>query len=368
MSNQLSLIFSAEGQRVSWIMCGAAAVLVAVWTIGFVWRRVLLPVSMRTRTKLDTILLSRAELPVKAVALATGLRIIFLWGIEGTAWLQSFPARIMDGLLYSGMVVSVSLLGYALILAASDWYMAEISVRTTTTLDDKLIPIIRRLIKVVIFFIALTVIFGHFEVKITALLGAAGVASLAVALAAQETVANMISGLSILLDRPFRIGDRIQLADGTMGDVHEIGLRSTKILTFDGSLLILPNKEISDARIVNLSYPDPKYTIRRDFTVAYGSDVAKVKRVLLEIAAAHPLMLKEPAPGVYFTEFGESALNFKLICHVGDYKVAFKTVDEINTEVNRRFTEEGIEIPFPQRDIHIRNGGLTAGQFALKIE
>ncbi|HOX05372.1 MAG TPA: mechanosensitive ion channel [Planctomycetota bacterium] len=346
---------SLDQQRLFWALAGLAVLALGVWLLGLVWRRVLLPLSRRTSTRLDGIVLEHARRPALALAAAGGMNALFHWVTEGLGFARSVPGQIAGGLLYSAVVLAVALVAYAVVAAVADWYLVEIAARTATPMDNKLVPLFRRVAKIVVLFIAVTVILGHFDVKIAALLGAAGVASLAVALAAQETVANMIAGFTILVDRPFRIGDRIQLADGLTGDVHEIGLRSTKIMTFDHALVILPNKEISGARIVNLSYPDPRLAIRRDFTVAYGTDPDKVKRVLTAIAGAHPKVLKEPAPAVFFTDFGDSALVFKLVCHVADYRDAFPTVDELNMAVNRRFAEEGIEIPFPQRDIHVRS-------------
>lgn len=348
------------GQRWFWALVGVAALLLAVWLVSLLWKRVLLPISRRTSTKLDGIVLEHTRRPALALAGACGLNALYHMLINGVPFAESPTGAIVEGALYSLAVLAVAVGVYAVIAAVSDWYLTEIAAKTESPMDDKLVPLFRRIAKIVVLFIAATVVLGHFEVKITALLGAAGVASLAVALAAQETVANMIAGFTILVDRPFRIGDRIQLADGLVGDVHEIGLRSTKIMTFDHTLVILPNKEISGARIVNISYPNPRYAIRRDYTVAYGTDPAKVKSVLLAIVAAHPKALKDPEPGVFFTEFGDSALVFKLVCHVADYRDAFPTIDEINMEVNRRFAEEGIEIPFPQRDIHIRDVKLPA--------
>jgi MscS family membrane protein len=347
-------------KRLFWVLAGLTALALGVWLLGIAWKRVLIPISRRTSTKLDGLVLEHARWPALALALAGGLNVLYHWVTEGLAFARSVPGQIAGGALYSAAVLAAALVVYAVVAAVSDWYLSEIAAKTESPVDDKLVPLFRRVAKIVVLFIAVTVILGHFDVKIGALLGAAGVASLAVALAAQETVANMIAGFTILVDRPFRIGDRIELADGLTGDVHEIGLRSTKILTFDHTLMILPNKEISGARIVNVSYPNPRYAIRRDFTVAYGTDPAKVKAVLVGIVAAHPKVLKDPAPAAFFVDFGESALAFKLVCHVADYHDAFQIIDDINMEVNRRFAEEGIEIPFPQRDIHIRDVKLPA--------
>lgn len=348
-----------------WAGGGALAVLVGLVLLNLIWRAALLPLTRRTKTTLDLLIVQYSRWPVLLLAASAGGNFVYRAVVESleesvkAEWAPTLWNRLIAGGLYCIAVLSAFLLAYALVMAICDWYLREVAAKTKTRLDDQMVNLFRRVSKVAVLFLALTVILGHFNVKITALLGAAGVASLAVALAAQETFANMISGFTILVDRPFRIGDRIELPDGTVGDIFEVGLRSTKILTFDNTLVILPNKEISAARITNHSYPDPKFKIRRNYTVAYGSDVAKIKRILVEIAAAHPKVLKDPAPDAYFTDFGDSALVIKLICCVADYKDAFVTTDQLNMEVNRRFAEEGVEIPFPQRDIHIRSGKLA---------
>ena len=338
---------------------GLAIIIAAVWGLDLFWKLVLVPIIVRRKAgSLDGLLLKHAKRPAQLLLAIVGFKVVYHVVAEGASWAHSFAAAFCEGALYAAVVLAVALLGYAVFAAFCDWYLASVAAKTQSTADDRLVPVFRRVGKVVVLFLALTVVLGHFDVKIAALLGAAGVASLAVALAAQETVANMISGFTILVDRPFRMGDRIQLADGTVGDVHEIGLRSTKIMTFDNTLLILPNKEISGARIVNLSYPDPRFAIRKDYTVAYGSDVAKAKRLLVEIAAAHLKVLKDPPPTAFFMDFGASALVISLTCQVADYRDAFATIDELNMEINRRFAAEGLEMPFPQRDIHIRSGKL----------
>ncbi len=387
-----------EWRWLLWGVLGLLGVLIAGWFLDQIWKRVVFPITMKTRTNLDQLVAQSVRKPLLALIVFGGLSAVaggishravlsaeLVAGKAGMAaeaargtveaesktraslsatrtvmlWKNSLAIKMIKGAFYVLMVLAACAVGYSLVTALCDWYLVDIAAKTSTTLDDEFIPVFRRMAKVVVFFVALTIILGHFDVKITALLGAAGFASLAVALAAQETVANMISGFTILVDRPFRVGDRVELADGTVGDVSEIGLRSTKILSFDQTLLILPNKEISGARIINHSYPDAKVKLRRDYTVAYGSDPDQVKQILVEIARANPKVLSDPEPAVYFTDFGDSALVFKLICWVTDYKDKFGTTDEINMEVNRRFNEEKIEIPFPQRDLHVRSGVVS---------
>jgi MscS family membrane protein len=221
--------------------------------------------------------------------------------LAGTPWL-----KVINGVFFVAAALAFTRFLYALIKAILDWYLAEVAVRTETRVDEEFIPLFARLLKVVLYFIAITVILGYFKVNLTGFIATAGVASLAIALAAQETIANWISGFAIMVDRPFRVGDRIELPDGQVGDVYQIGLRSTKILSFDNNLIIVPNTEMAKSRIINFGYPNPRARIAQTIGVAYGSDLDKVKRVLLEICNNHKDVLKEPPPAVYFTEFGES--------------------------------------------------------------
>jgi len=361
-----------------WLLVGAASVLLAMWLLDQIWKRLAVPVASKSRNELDGIVVGNLRKPLLVLLGAGGAKLVFdavihharaavqvvppgatlptpgKVAVVPVHWTGGFAVTLVDGTLFVAVVLAACSLGYALMAAICDWYLAHVSGRTRMALDDELIRMMRRLAKIVAVFVGITIILQHFDVKISALLGIAGVASLAVALASKDTIANMISGFTILVDRPFRVGDRVELGKGVIGDVKEIGLRSTKILTFDNTLLVLPNTTISSAQIVNQSYPDHKYKIRRDFTVAYGSDVKRVKRVLRRIARDNARVLRDPKPRVFFVDFADSALVFKLVCWIEDYKDRFKTIDRLNMEVDRRFREEGIQIPFPQRDIHIR--------------
>ena len=149
----------------------------------------------------------------------------------------------------------------------------------------------------------------------------------------------------------------LELADGTFGDVTDIGLRSTKILSFDNTIHIIPNAELSMQRITNHTYPDIKLKVSHTIGVAYGSDMVKVKQIINEILLNKAEVLNDPPWGVWFTEFGDSSLNLLVRYWISDYREKFTIMDEINMEINRLFEKEGIEIPFPQRDLHIISDG-----------
>jgi len=341
-----------------------AATFLAAHLVKFIWNNVLRPIARRTPTKADLMLVEDTALPVYIVVLTSGLYLSFLrlignvklrMSAEEFADLKgSLGYKIADGVLYSLTVFAVAYIVYAAVRAVLEWYMKQVAVRTRTRLDDEMIPLIRRIAKIVIFFVALTYIMQHYDKPIMSLLGAAGIASIAVAFAAQETLSNIIAGIALMFDRPFRMGDRIELPSGQIGDVHEIGMRSTKILSFDNNLIVVPNSEMAKSMVVNYAYPDLKYKIRQVIGVAYGSDIAKVKSILLDIANTHPEVLDDPAPVANFYTFAESSLDIYFIVWVKDYKEHFRIRDEINCEINRRFEAEGVTIPFPQRTVHLR--------------
>jgi MscS family membrane protein len=251
------------------------------------------------------------------------------------------------------VILAVTALVNALMKAAADWYLHELAGKNEATWDEELLPLVRRILSLVIYFIGLSIVFERFGYPITALITTAGVASLAVALAAQETLSNMLGGLVILVDRPFRVGDVIELSDGKAGEVIEIGLRSTRIRQFDGNALVVPNKDMANTRIVNLAQPNHRAAIRQTIGVSFGSDVERVKQVLLDVMMAHPDVLKDPAPGVWFTKFNTSSLDLFISCWVESYKDRFRVTDELNIAILRAFREHGIEIPFPQQDVHL---------------
>jgi potassium efflux system protein len=180
----------------------------------------------------------------------------------------------------------------------------------------------------------------------------------------QEIFANFISGLILLFERPIRVGDVVTIGDIT-GRVSKIQIRATTINDPDNKELIVPNKNFITERFVNWTLSDQITRVVIDVGVAYDSDVDEVTRLLIDIAGSHPKVLKEPAPGVIFDAFGDSALNFKLMVHARELGDRFDLRHELNTRIFTAFRERGIEIPFPQRDVHVRSlpavGTVEAG-------
>ncbi len=170
----------------------------------------------------------------------------------------------------------------------------------------------------------------------------------------QEIFANFVSGLIILFERPMRVGDIVTAGDIT-GQVAQIHIRATTIRTWDNKELIVPNKEFITGRLMNWTLSEPKLRITFPVGVAYGSDTARVEQTLYRVAAEHPDVLKDPAPIVAFMNFGASSLDFELRVMIPCIDVMMKVRHAINLAIDREFRKEGIEIAFPQQDIHIRS-------------
>jgi len=263
--------------------------------------------------------------------------------------------NIIDGVFYILIALILVTLVTRTFYAAADWYIRRIAERFESRADDELIPLIKRLFQIATWAIAIIIVLDHFGIGVNSLIVALGTGSLALGLAAKETLSNMIAGFVLFVDRPLRIGDRVLLENGTKGDVAEIGLRSTKILTFENTIMVVPNAQIVNEKVTNLSYPDPKIRVMVDFGVAYGSDLDKIKDIVLGVAVKHPKILEEPEPKVYFIDFGDSSLNMRLVARTADYKDQWDTAEEIRIDIWKAFRANGIEIPFPQRDVWFKN-------------
>ncbi|MBI3697201.1 MAG: mechanosensitive ion channel [Acidobacteria bacterium] len=307
------------------------------------WRKLF--VRGRETSRLGRWLAESTGTPVFLLILAVGAQVI----VGRLALLPPLRDLSMTPYLTGGAyvltVLCLTWVAYGLVKGTSEWYLSHFAPQNGSKLDAELIPAFRRLAKLLLIFFALTVILDHYDVKLTAILGAAGLASLAVALAAQDTLANMIAGFTIMIDRPFRLGDRIELANGRTGDVHEIGLRSTRILSPDHTVYIIPNSELAKSSVINHSYPSDRVKVRQKIAVAWGSDAAVVKQILVEACRAHPLVLPDPPPSASLSELGDQGLQVSFHFWLADYRTRGQVVDETNMVIYERLREAGVRLP-----------------------
>lgn len=346
------------------LLLGVAIILVATVAAVSLARLLLFVVAQkltaRTKTDFDDKLLRAARRPAYFLVYLLGLGYLvqFLEDRE-LPYLSNATFGIADGVVFTLGVLTITHIAVRVLTTMISWFGSNIAARTDTEIDDEFVPLIDRAVKVILYVLGVLVVLDHFDVNITGLITVLGVGSLAIALAAQDTIANMIGGFVIMIDRPFRTGDRLLLDNGRVCDVFQIGVRSTKFRTRENTLIIVPNSELTKSTVHNLSYPQPETRIRVDVGVGYGEDLDKVRDVMLDEAAQHADILEEPVPQFRFLNFGDSALDVSLRCHVTDVATQYATESELRLQILRRFRTEGIKIPFPQRVVTMISGDDT---------
>ncbi len=257
--------------------------------------------------------------------------------------------------LFVFLVFVLTRLAIKLVQTTFNWYLDEVSLKTHSTITPTIAPLTTKLLNILLFMIAGMIVLDFFGINIGSFLVSLGVGSLAVALAAQETVANMIAGFVILIDQPFRIGDRIKLPTGEEGNVSQIGLRSTRILTLDNNLMVIPNSDLVKNRIINLSFPNNAIRSTIDINVGYQTDIPKAKELLTSIIREHAGLSKDFPLIVQVNNFGESAVTLRIVIESVEYTERFTNESEIREKVLSEFVKNGITIPYPQRTIQIVN-------------
>jgi MscS family membrane protein len=241
----------------------------------------------------------------------------------------------------------------SLIDAVVRWYLHDVATRTQTHLDDELAPLANRVLKVLIYAVGTVIILDHFEQNISTLVVSLGVGTLAIALAAQETLANMIAGFVLMIDRPFRIGDRIRLPDGSVGVVKEIGIRSTKVIDDSQVMIISPNAEIVKSQIRNFSYPNDIVRFEVPFGVAYGTDLEAMRAIVLERVNREADIVEPENSEVRITAMGDSSMDAKLLCRIRNPNNIPRRTSDLLLLIYNTLYEHRIEIPFPQRVLHL---------------
>ncbi|MDX2029454.1 MAG: mechanosensitive ion channel [Blastocatellia bacterium] len=222
-----------------------------------------------------------------------------------------------------------------------------------TALDPGARQAVGSITRYVVLFVGLLIILQTVGINLTTLNVLAGAVGIGVGFGLQNVASNFISGLIILFERPIKVGDRIEVGD-VEGDVVEIGARSTTVVTPNSIAIIVPNSNFITEPVINWKYADSKVRFEIPIGVAYDVDVQLVKRLLLEVAAENPDVLKDPAPDVCFREFGDSSLNFLLrVWNRAHVHRKLNLYSDLNFAIHDKFKQHGVEIPFPQRVIHL---------------
>ena len=325
-----------DGLLSALILVGSAAL---ARLLSVLFSRVLQVAARRTPSTLDDHLVVALETPLAAAIFLTGAYA----AVHRLPFSETWLRRLDTVLFITGVfLLSLALVrSYGILLA---WYGRE-SKAATTSLAVEFGPLFAKVGKAFIGVLAAIAVLQHLGVNVASLVVSLGVGSLAVGLAAQDTLANMFAGFTLMLDRPFRVGDRIQLSSGENGDVEAIGVRATVIRTADESLLIVPNSALVKEKLINLSQPTRRLAVQINLGVAFGSDLALVRRILIEAAQAGSHVDPDREPLALVTGFTDLAVGVMLKFWVKDFNDAGLARTEVLERVHDRLRQEGIELP-----------------------
>ena len=285
--------------------------------------------------------------------------LIILAGLKFSLQYLDYDLHIIQKILTSVLII----IGIYFVIAAIDiiidrWiYMFK--KKTGSSYEDEGLNLIESIINIFLAAIALILILKVWGVSIGPFLTSLGIIGIAVGFAMQRTLSNIIGGVALVLDKCFRINDLIKLESDEVGRVAEVGLRSTKIVTLDNELLIIPNSQLSGARIINYAKPNNILRIKVPIAVAYGSEPDEVMKVILSRMKQLKAVLPEPKPLARFVGFGDFSLDFELLFYIEDYHDRFTAKTQVLKAVYKNLNKAGIKIPFPTRTLYMENKGKT---------
>lgn len=320
------------------------------WIVQHLFAFIIRRFTKRTPTEIDDQILSTLQKPVYITVILLGVY-LSMDGLLAGDQAMSTIKNILVTLLFIIWAYALSSVSGLVLEDFKD----KLETDRQAKIDSDVIPFIENLIKAGLFALAILMALDLWGVDITPVLASAGVAGVAVAFAAKDTVSNLFGGVSIFMDRPYRVGDYVYIDNQYRGEVIDIGMRSTKIRTRDNILITVPNSVMVTQSVVNETGYDPKMRLRIPLGVTYDSDLENVEYVLKGIAKEHQGILDDPHPRVRYREFAESAINLEFLVFIKYPAEKGKITHDLIKSIKKAFQEENITIPYPHRRVLLEN-------------
>jgi small-conductance mechanosensitive channel len=283
--------------------------------------------------------------------------LLLIW-LVGVLWIRLFHLTVVEKIFHAVFIVVAAAPVKSFLLIFLEYLERNLAKRTQTAIDNIVIDLLNKFSGAIVYATAAVIALDVLGVNVIPFIAGAGIMGVAVGFAAKDTLSNLIAGILLIIDRPFEIGDRIEVwsapaGSASWGDVIDIGLRATRIKTTDNIVVIIPNNEIMTRDIVNYTTNNSSIRVRINIGIAYDADVAKAKALIIQAANSADWILVEPAPKVVVRNFGESSVDLQARVWIKEARKRMDTIDHITDMVKVLFDENGIEIPFPKRDITI---------------
>lgn len=279
--------------------------------------------------------------------------------VAGSYLIRTLHIQLVEKVFHALVIVLLAGPIKAFLMVLLYYYEQHIGKKTETKFDDTVIDFLNKFSGFIIYAFAIVLALDILGINVMPFIAGAGIAGIAIGFAAKDTLSNLIAGILLIIDRPFEIGDRIEVwsapvGSATWGDVIHIGLRATKIQTTDNIIIIIPNNEIMRRDIVNYTHLTANIRVRVNIGIAYEANVQKAKEIISDVAGKADWILKNPAPKVVVKNFGESSVDLQVRVWIGDARKRMDTISFITDRVKDAFDREGIEIPYPKRHITIK--------------
>lgn len=328
----------------------AMAIIIAALVMGKIlywfFKGFLNKLTQKTKTKLDDIIVDMIEEPIIFALTLAGIWL----GLSRLNFPEAFQQWVGNGLQFL-VVLCVTWLVARLLNSLFIHYLAPLAEKSENDLDDQILPIVRKGTTMAIWAIGVIVALNNAGYDVGAVLAGLGIGGLALAMAAKDTVSNIFGGFTIFTDRPFTLNDRVKVA-GFDGNIKEIGIRSTRLQTFSGSVVTIPNSKFAASAVENVTAePSRKIAINLGLTYDTSADgIEQAMAILKEICAANSSLEEKVSVG--FNAFGDFALNIKLTYYIKTGEDILGTETAINLEIMRHFNEAGLEMAFPTQTLH----------------
>ena len=303
----------------------------------------------KTKTKIDDIILSTVKTPIFYLIILAGVAISFNF-LPFPSSVKQTISRIVSSII---IIISCYMAASIINILIKGWFTKRRKV-TGEAKKNELVVIARKILNLIVFTLVVIFILTLWGVNVTSLVASLGIAGFVLGFALKDTFANVFGGIALIADKSFKIGDFIKLETGEVGEIIDIGLRSTRIKSFDeNNEIIIPNSSLVMSKITNYGRPLVSLRMVIKIGVAYGSDIKKVKKVLLDCVHQVKGVLENPEPKVYFMEMADFSLNFHLIFWIKNYRDRIKITDEVTSLAYEQLQKEGIKIPFPTQTLYI---------------
>ncbi|HBF43625.1 MAG TPA: hypothetical protein DDW42_08375 [Desulfobacteraceae bacterium] len=279
--------------------------------------------------------------------------------LVGIGLLNLFKAPLVEKLFYAFLILILASIANSIVNTLLPYMEEKIASKTQTDIDDVILSLSSKFSGVIIYATGIILALDVVGLNIMPFIAGAGVAGIAIGFAAKDTLSNLIAGVLLIIDRPFEVGDRIEVwsapaNSATWGDIIEIGLRATKIRTTDNIVVVIPNNEIMMRDIINYTTIDKEIRVRIPVGIAYDADIKKAKELIVKVSHELDWVMRDPEPKVVVRSFGDSAVNLQARVWIRDPRRRMDTISYVTDHVKEVFDKEGIEIPYPKRDIYIK--------------